>query len=378
MFLVFLFSVSAHAVVDRDLIFYEALRTQGIQATPLIIEDPDSGIITKGYEFHPTGKIISLNSQAIVMQHGWHSNPSEFIHYIGSALNSGYRVFAFSWVGHGWGPENDILGVGNRSWIRGARPEDYNFDRKIQQAKIISDYMLANTKSFVSLGHSMGAMMTAAANSMGLWKAQRMIQIGGPAHFEFLSAYLKPLAELLSLRNSIPYFRRSEPLSVMIGSVKDQDKPLSRPRFELLRYIAKHWNVGIALGLSPSYVGTETEFFRAFSKGYRFQGLKFKVPAMFITGEIERKYQIAGILEDAPLRAATNGHITVLQKNADHFSQVLDKNTAQNTWMLIDSFLKNYGPQLNGAHFEVSDQFKGGYSEVGLPSLICERAFGAL
>ncbi len=384
-------SVTSLALHDKDLIFTESLRQLGIEADPITIVDKESGIVTKGYEFRFIGKIIDPSAKGLVMMHGWHSNPSEFVHYIQFALRSGFRPHAFSWAGHGWGTENEALGSGNRSWVKGAAPEDYSFDIKINQAQIISDFMIKRTKVFVSIGHSMGAMMTAAANAMGKWKAQLMVQIGGPAHFEFISPFLKPLAWLLVLRNSVSFLRSNEPLENIIGSVEDQSKPLSRERWEILRFIAKNWNVGIALGVSPSYVGTETEFFKAFTEGYRFQGMKFKSPAMFVTGSLEEKFQIKGILEDAEIRGAKAGYITARQQGADHFSQVLNYGIAKNTWELMDRFFKEFQPSHSGSHYEIT---QSGYrltqinkmsikgteklSALEFQSSSCQRVFNGL
>lgn len=359
---------------DRDEIFEKALEARGIVAEPILHVDQATRLVTKGYEFKLKDGPFNPAAQGFVFMHGWHSNPSSMFFFIESALKAGYRAHAFSWRGHGWGTESPFSG-GNRSYVFNSQKGDYMPSKMLQDADIINRIMLKRTGSYISMGHSMGAMVTSAANAMGIWKAEKLILLGGPPHFEHTSKLVLPMMFWDRLRRSIPGLASDQPLQYLLGRVEDQNRPLGKVRKNLLQTIAKQ-NPGLALGISPIYNDSYKWFLDQYLKTYEWKGQLLESPALFLDGDIESRLQVRGIPEDAEQRARAagfwHGRITL----ADHLSETLNPLSTKPTWNLIEKFINEFTPERSGEAYAVRT-WNGNISlfreGIGVQAVMCKK-----
>ena len=373
----FLYGFSAVAD-DRDTLFLEALEARGLSAIPIIevfdyagdahlwAEDPvaaakhaeNSGkkLILKGYEF--TYKDGSTHEQGpgFVMQHGWTSNVAEFVHYIDKALADGYRPHAFNWPGHGWGPEVRGTGaegdpiIGNRSYIEGYESGDLRPDFVNPEAAMrIDEIMATRTGLYFSLGHSMGAMFTSAAEGLGLMKHLiRPALLGGPPHFDHSwknklfgkvfnavvnsGFYPEWVGKIKGPRQILSEFMGAD--AAVPGELK-----LSRLRYALFREAVMA--NPMALGFSVHHRDTHDFFSEAMARDYRYKELPLTRPALFIKGSEE---QVTGIVRDAPVRGSRAGYQILIIDGVDHLGEVSEK-AVKASWPVIHRFFQNFDPE---------------------------------
>lgn len=338
-------STLAQEARNKDALFKEALAAEGLRAIPIMRTNAETGLVTKGYEFTFKDGSFPKNGPGIVLQHGWFSNPASMIHFIRPYLELGYRPHAFSWRGHGWGPEVEELGVGNRSFLKNPKRGDYSPLNMIEDAEQISDLMTERTGTFFSVGHSMGAMVTSAANAMGRFFAKAMVLVGGPPHFNEM-----PLIQKLFVVGQRPIIYDSR-FPKTLGSIPQDNSDMSRLSFAIQREMVRA--SPLALGSSVVYTDSVIFFNDIMTGDHTWEGLEFRSPALIVKGS---KEPIKGIIRDAPVRGKKAGHETMVVDGKGHLGEI-DFESVRAMTPEAHRFYQEFNRERdNGKHFDVESK----------------------